>query len=77
MLFTEYDINDDVAQPGHIIMLSPGGDDDNEDGDDDWTDVDDEDFEDIAEDADDLHEMKINNDIYDPEDADHLPDDDD
>ncbi|MDR3696452.1 hypothetical protein [Mucilaginibacter sp.] len=57
-------------------MLAPGDDDDIEDGDGDWTDIDDEDFEDMAEDRDDLHEIELDNDIFDPEDDDHLPDDD-
>jgi hypothetical protein len=36
--------------------------------------VDDEDFEDMAEDGDDLHEIQLDNDILDPDDDDHLPD---
>jgi len=58
-----------------ITFLSPG-DDDDEDEDGDWSDVDDEDFEDMAEDKDDFHEMELENDIFDDEDDDHLPDDD-
>jgi len=57
-----------------MTMQLPGGEDDNEEGD--WTDIDDEDFEDMAEDLDDLHEMDIENDLFDPDDDDHLPDDD-
>jgi hypothetical protein len=60
-----------------ITFLSPGDDDDVEDEDGDWSDIDDEDFEDLAEDRDDLHEMELENNIFDPEDEDHLPDDDD
>jgi len=56
-------------------MLSPGGEDDNEDMD--WSDIDDEDFEDMAEDKDDYHQIQLDNDLFDPEDDDHLPDDDD
>jgi len=59
---------------GAITMLSPGGEDDNEDMD--WSDIDDEDFEDMAEDKDDFREMELDNDIFDPDDDDHLPDDD-
>ncbi len=59
-----------------INLLSPGDDDDAEDEDGDWTDIDDEDFEDLAEDKDDFHEMELENDIFDDEDDDHLPDDD-
>jgi hypothetical protein len=59
-----------------ITFLSPGDDDDAEDEDGDWSDIDDEDFEDLAEDRDDLHEMELDNDIFDPEDDDHLPDED-
>ena len=57
-------------------LLIPGDDDDPNDEDGDWSDVDDEDFEDMAEDGDDLHEMELENDIFDPDDDDHLPDDD-
>jgi len=57
-----------------IAMLAPGGEDDNEDMD--WSDIDDEDFEDMAEDKDDFREMELDNDIFDPDDDDHLPDDD-
>jgi hypothetical protein len=59
-----------------ITMLSPGDDDEIEDEDDDWTDIDDEDFEDIAEDKNDLNEMELENDIFDEDDDDHLPEDD-
>jgi hypothetical protein len=63
---------------GNILtMLSPGDDDDIEDPDGDWSDIDDEDFEDLAEDRDDLHQIESDNNIFDAEDDDHLPDDDD
>jgi hypothetical protein len=42
----------------------------------DWDDEEDEDFDDRAEDENDLHEILVDNDIYDPDDDDHLPDDD-
>jgi len=61
-------INDEA-----IIMLMPGDDDDPADGEGDWSDVDDEDFEDMAEDRDDLHEIELDDNIFDPEDDDHLP----
>jgi len=56
-----------------IILMVPGDDDDPEDGEGDWSDVDDEDFEDRAEDQDDLHEIELDDNIFDPEDDDHLP----
>jgi hypothetical protein len=57
-----------------ITFLSPGdGDSFDEEEQDDWSDVDDEDFEDMAEDENDLHEIELENDIFDPEDDDHLP----
>ena len=59
-----------------MTALSPGDDDGPEEEDDDWSDIDDEDFEDMAEDEDDVHEMEVENDIFDDEDDDHLPDDD-
>ena len=80
MLLSEYTndtLIDDKPAFNTISMSFPGDDDDEQDGDGDWTDVDDEDFEDMAGDMEDLHQIKINNDIYDPEDADHLPEDDD
>lgn len=57
-----------------ITFLSPGdGDSFDDEEQDDWSDVDDEDFEDMAEDENDLHEIELENDIFDPEDDDHLP----
>ena len=75
--------NDNISFPieeifttGPITLLSPGDDDDIEDGEWDWSDIDDEDFEDMAEDDEDFHEMELENNILDPDDDDHLPDDD-
>ncbi len=65
-----------AAKPNTITLLFPGDDDDVDDEDDDWSDIDDEDFEDRAEDLDDFHEMELENDIFNPDDDDHLPDDD-
>lgn len=56
--------------------MAPGDDDDPADGERDWSDVDDEDFEDLIEDENDLHEMELDNNILDPDDDDHLPDED-
>ncbi len=67
---------DSLLPNAAITLLSPGDDDDAEDEDGDWSDIDDEDFEDITEDKDDFHEMELENDIFDPDDDDHLPDDD-
>jgi hypothetical protein len=58
------------------VMEMPGDDDDVEDEEGDWSDIDDEDFEDMAEDNNDLHEIQEDNNILDPDDDDHLPDDD-
>ena len=62
---------------GEILMSMPGDDDDINDPDGDWSDIDDEDFEDMADDREDLHQLEVDNDIFDPGDDDHLPDDDD
>ena len=59
-----------------LTLEMPGDDDDVEDEDGDWSDIDDEDFEDMAEDEDDLHEIQQDNNILDPDDDDHLPDND-
>lgn len=64
----EYDIF-----PETVVMEFPGDDDDPADGEGDWSDIDDEDFEDMAEDQDDLHEIELDDNIFDPEDDDHLP----
>jgi hypothetical protein len=44
----------------------------------DWDDQEDEDFDDILDDKEDLHEIQVDDDMAepDPEDDDHLPDDD-
>lgn len=57
------------------ILMSGGGDDPLEG---DWNDEEDEDFDDVLDDKDDLHEIQVNDDRGepDPEDDDHLPDDD-
>jgi hypothetical protein len=77
MFYSRYEnenLDENKSESSGITMLSPGGEDDNEDAD--WSDIDDEDFEDMAEDKDDFREMELDNDIYDPDDDDHLPDDD-
>ena len=74
MLLKEQKIaKDDTFMMAPITMLSPEGD---EGEDEDSSDLDDEDFEDLAEDRDDFHEMELENDIFDPDDDDHLPDED-
>lgn len=57
------------------ILMYGGGDDPLEG---DWDDQEDEDFDDILEDKEDLHEIQVDGSIGepDPEDDDHLPDDD-
>jgi len=54
----------------------PGGDDQVEEGD--WDDEEDEDFEDEMETRNDMNEIRVDDDLLepDPEDDDHLPDDD-
>ena len=42
----------------------------------DWNNEDDEDFDDMADDENNLHDIIVEEDIADPDDADHLPDDD-
>ena len=81
MQFTDFkneNANDERFAYDTITMLMPGDDDDDEDEDGDWSDIDDEDFEDMAEDMNDLHEIQVDDDLGepDPEDDDHLPDDD-
>jgi hypothetical protein len=60
------------------LSVLPGGDDEELEKDDDWTDIDDEDYEDELEDDNDLSEIRAADDLGepDPEDDDHLPDDD-
>jgi len=81
MLFTKFEDNDAVLTADKIILEYPGdGDsyqDDDDPEDDDWSDIDDEDFEDIAEDDDELQQIKSDNNILDPDDDDHLPDEND
>jgi hypothetical protein len=57
------------------ILMYGGGDEPLEG---DWDDQEDEDFDDILEDKEDLHEIQVDDDRGepDPEDDDHLPDDD-
>ena len=63
----------DTALPAYnnIMMLAPGGDDDEFESD--WEDEDD----DLDDELDDLHEIQVDDDLNepDPEDDDHLPDD--
>jgi len=58
-----------------LFLLSPRNDEDIEG---DWDDEDDEDFDDQLDAESDLHEIKVTEDVDepDPEDDDHLPDDD-
>jgi len=68
-MYTEESIA--IEEP--ILSTLPGGDDE------DWDDDDDETFDDWMEDEDDLHEIQTEKEEYgdiDPEDDDHLPDDD-
>ena len=79
MLIEEYEngtAREDSIKFGTVTLLSPGDDDDIDDEDGDWSDIDDEDFEDRVEDENDLHEILLDNDLFDPDDDDHLPDDD-
>jgi hypothetical protein len=57
-----------------ITLLSPREDDDDVEGD--WNDEEDEDFDDRVEDTNDLHEIMTDNNLLDPDDEDHLPDND-
>jgi hypothetical protein len=75
MIIVEY--TPELIDEETITLMVPGdGEGDDLDEEDDWSDIDDEDFEDMAEDKDDFHEMELDNDLFDPEDDDHLPDDD-
>ncbi len=64
----------DHSQYSTVYLKSPGDeqDDDNKE----WDDEDDENFEDQANDRDDLHEIKLDNNILDQDEDDHLPDND-
>jgi len=66
-------IGDEPCELETITSEFPGDDDDPADGEGDWSDIDDEDFEDIAEDENDLHEIELDENIFDAEDDDHLP----
>ncbi|WP_299511617.1 hypothetical protein [Mucilaginibacter sp.] len=61
-----------------IYFQSPGENGEFKEGD--WGDEEDEDFDDKAEDVDDLHSVQVNDDLNEPDaepdDDDHLPDDD-
>ena len=74
MIIVEY--TPELIDEETITLMAPGDDDDANDEDGDWSDIDDEDFEDMADDLDDVHEMELDNDLFDAEDDDHLPDDD-
>jgi hypothetical protein len=75
MIIVEY--TPELIDEETITLVAPGdGEGGDPDEEDDWSDIDDEDFEDMAEDRDDLHEMELDNDLFDEDDADHLPDDD-
>ena len=69
-------IGDDAFKLETTTLELPGDDDDPADGEGDWSDIDDEDFEDMAEDRDDLHQIELEENILDPDDDDHLPDED-
>jgi len=64
-----------LAQYLFTVQVTPDEDDDLEG---DWNDEDDEDFDDRLDDIDDLNEIRAADDLGepDPEDDDHLPDDD-
>jgi hypothetical protein len=65
-----------LAKMNTNVLSFGGGDDDEIEGD--WDDEDDEDFDDQLDAESDLHDMQTGNDIDDPDpdDDDHLPDDD-
>ena len=68
----------DIDEFNQVHSALPGGDDDWDDEDDD--EFVDEEFEDELEDTDDLHEIQVDEDLFNPdvdeEDDDHFPDDD-
>ena len=76
MQFTESEILIDNFFVDIAIMLFPGGSEHAIEGD--WDDEDDEDFDDRLDAENDLREIKVRDNVYepDPEDDDHLPDDD-
>ena len=73
MMLTEFIDTDDM-----ILLAIPGEDDDDGLDEVDWNDEDDENFDDLLEDKNDLNEIRVDDDLYEPdaEDDDHLPDDD-
>jgi hypothetical protein len=76
MQFTENEVLIDNFFVDRAIMLSPGGGERAIEGD--WDDEDDEDFDDRLDAENDLREIKVRDNVYepDPEEDDHLPDDD-
>ena len=76
MQFTENEVLIDNFVVNSTSILSPGGGERAIEGD--WDDEDDEDFDDRLDAENDLREIKVRDNVYepDPEDDDHLPDDD-
>ena len=79
MQFSEsryYQTGDSGFMYDTLFLQGPGEDDEAVEGD--WNDEDDEDFDDQVEDKNDMHEIRVGDDVRepDPEDDDHLPDDD-
>jgi hypothetical protein len=76
MQFTDNEVLIDNFFVNSTSMLSPGGGELAIEGD--WDDEDDEDFDDRLDAENDLREIKVRDNVYepDPEDDDHLPDDD-
>jgi hypothetical protein len=70
-------VDTEIKRPNLTVFSTPG-DDDFVEGD--WDDEDDADFDDNMEVEDDLNEIRVGDDLYepdaDPDDDDHLPDDD-
>jgi len=62
-----------------VTLQFPGdeNDFDDEDEDEGWDEIEDEDFDDQLSDRNDLYETELDENILEPEDDDHLPDDDD
>ena len=75
MQFTENEVLIDNFFVNSTSMLAPGGERAIEG---DWDDEDDEDFDDRLDAENDLREIKVRDNVYEPdtEDDDHLPDDD-
>lgn len=79
MQFSEsryYETSDSGFMYDTLFLQAPDEEEDVVEGD--WDDEDDEDFDDQVEDKDDMHEIRVGDDVRepDPEDDDHLPDDD-